>query len=200
MGLGLWFQKNFVKTQWRLGLLGGQIPAMLASQAATFRPSSKIPKYNSIAEVAEALRELKWTSDPFNGKLDIVKHPTYMQEAIEKHINEAGDCDDFAAYYAACLKMNHLNESYSKVILGITMWESNGSVEGHCVCVYLSNGSWWYAGNWNGCNPIPIPTMTGFVDDVIKRMNKPLVVSGYIEVQSVDSVGTVFPGKAVMVK
>lgn len=123
----------------------------LTSQEVTRQPAFPVAKYKQISEITAACRQLTWTQDPLDGKLDHVRHPTYMQRAINERWRRSGDCDEFAAYWAAALMKNSLAD---EVWYGTAMWASGDKIVGHAICVYRVDDTWYWAGNWKNCNPI----------------------------------------------
>ena len=146
------------------GLLAPLFPVpALAQQEVTYRQASPVTRYKSIAELTKATATLTWTSDPWNGKLDLIKHPTYMQEAIDKHPLNAGDCDCFAAYMCVALDKSQLSDEQW---FATAYWVDNDQkIQGHAVCVYRVKEDWFYIGNWNQCRPIPLTAKTAYIWD-----------------------------------
>lgn len=75
-----------------MGGFGIHRAAIMASQELTAKPESPVKVYSSIADLVESARKLRWTEDPWGGKLDAIKHPTFMQESIDSHPDFSGDC------------------------------------------------------------------------------------------------------------
>jgi hypothetical protein len=191
MQLSVLLQKKAVQAAWSCGLFGVHKAAMRAGQEATKRPESTVKVYPNIAEITAATSKLRWTEDPWQGKLDVIKHPTFMQEALDKHPDYAGDCDDFAAYWLAALRKGKLAD-VEKLYFAAALWEDGG----HAVASYRDlDGSWWWAGNWNRCVPLPT-TEYGWIDGIKSRINKPLWVAGRIKVTGLLGDDTVVYGPA----
>jgi hypothetical protein len=156
---------------WRVLPLGQA--AIYAGQMPFYRSNFPVPVYPSIEAITKATAPLKWTEDPWNGKLDVVKHPTFLQEAIEKHPDYADDCDGFAAYWAVALRKSNLAD---ECWFAYSLWAGD-KPSGHAVCVFRTGQSWFYVGNWNRCVPIPIASKDAWVDDIAARMNIPATVA-----------------------
>jgi len=151
------------------GLAAPLLPvATIAQQLPFYRDKFPVHVYGSIAELTAATATLTWTEDPWDGNLDVVKHPTFMQEAIAQHPDFAGDCDDHTAYDCVAL---HKSKLADEQWFATVMWLDNKtkSVEGHAVCVFRVKDRWFYMGNWNRCVPIPLHDRTTWVCDVEQR-------------------------------
>jgi hypothetical protein len=135
-------------------------------QTVSYRDGFPVTTYKSIADITAATAKLQWTSDPWHGKLDIIKHPTFMEEAIHRHPNYAGDCDDYAAYWCVALEKAKLADEQW---FATGFWLADGKIAGHAVCVFRCGDRWYYAGNWNNSVPIEIDSRTAWVDDMGKR-------------------------------
>lgn len=168
-----------LKIPLRLKVLGARLGAVfaplfpvqaLAQQAVFYKSGFPVPRYKSIKEITDATAKLRWTEDPWNGKLDVIKHPTFMQQAIEKHPDYAGDCDDFAAYWCVALDKSALADE-QWFACGLWVDPKTQEIAGHAVCVFRVKDKWWYAGNWNQCVPLEINCSTGWFWDFEKVMN-----------------------------
>jgi hypothetical protein len=153
----------------RLAPLYG-VPSM-AQQAAFYRDAFPVAHYVTIPEITAATSRLKWTEDPWHGKLDLIKHPTFMEEAIQRHPDYAGDCGSFAGYWCVALRKNALAD---ECWWSTGYWVSGGKIVGHAVCVFRTGDQWFHAGNWNGCRPVPIDGPTGYVQDFEKTTGCPV--------------------------
>lgn len=186
---------------WDMGLLGAHRVSMLTSQKLTQRPHP-VYCYSSVEELTEASSTLTWTEDPWGGKLDIVKHPTYMQEAIDLHPAVSGDCDDYAFWWARALTKGRSKGKgeplATKVAIGMCLWRVDPrSVGGHACCVFTKpDGSMWWVSNWEGCKPLRIYSPDEWIDQMMGREKKPLIVAGRVDVAGFEG-DTVLPGKAV---
>lgn len=111
----------------------------------TRQKNVKLTKYNKVAEIPAALNwGNDWRADPFNGKMDVQYHPTYVQKWVNSpKVAKHQDCDDFAAYWAASLLHSNLA---SKVWLGFVYMRNRetGKFSGHAVCVYLDLGRYYW--------------------------------------------------------
>jgi hypothetical protein len=171
---------------WKLGLFGTNIAKYTATQLLTYSPNYKIPQYNSITQIQEATSKLKWTTDPWDGKLDIVKHSTFMQEAIEKHPDYSGDCDDFANYWVASILKNNLAKN---VYVGFGFWRGRlpKDIVGHACCVFEKDNKWYWVSNWYSCEPQEIGNSSGWIDQMLS--NKKLVLAGKYPVLGLKDIG-----------
>jgi len=177
-----------------MGGFGLHRAAIMASQELTKKPSSPVRVYESIAELTDYTRKLTWTEDPWGGKLDAVKHPTFMQESINSHPDFSGDCDDYANYFTCALRKGKLAESPH---MGFALWEEKGDLTGHMVCIFLKEGSWWWMSNWHNCTPQRIENMYGWIDAMQSEMNKKVLVAGRIMVDGIQSDDTVLIGSVL---
>lgn len=143
---------------------------MLAQQQVFYKEGFHLPVYKSIQEITEALATLTWTEDPLGGRIDVVKHPTFMQQALERHQSYADDCDGFAAYWCVALDKAQLADEQW---FACANWvdKKTQEITGHAVCVFRVKDKWFYAGNWNRCVPIPIDSMPAYCWDFEKRLN-----------------------------
>lgn len=116
------------------------------SMFLTRKPRIKLPAYISIDEIAEVMDEVahKWRPDPIKGVLDVCMHPTKFQRKLTQDVQELGDCDDYAAYWAACLAKNGLARN---VHLASVFFDDGKKVGGHAVCVFQVYGdeAWYWA-------------------------------------------------------
>lgn len=130
-------------------------PSSSLGQLVTLRDAFPVETYATVGRLSHALGTLTWTPDPFKGNLDIIKHPTFMQEAIARHPEQSGDCDDYAAYSCVALLKSGLAGA---VRFCTATWvdEKKDTIESHAICVYRDTDAWrWsWIGNWNRCQPI----------------------------------------------
>lgn len=154
----------------RLGLIFAPLFGVQAKieQSVFYKDGFRVPVYKSIDQVTAATAKLKWTADPWDGKLDVIKHPTFMQQAIEQHPDYAGDCDDFAAYWCVALAKSKLADE-QWFASGLWVDKNKNEIAGHAVCVFRTGDKWFYAGNWNSCVPIPVASSTAWVADMETR-------------------------------
>lgn len=139
---------------------------LMAQQAAFYRDAFPVARYQDIPGITAATSKLRWTEDPWHGKLDLVKHPTWMEEAIQRHPEYSGDCGSFTGYWCVALNKNKLaDEIYWASAFWVTKQQK---IVGHAVCVFRTGDQWFHAGNWNGCKPVPIDGPTGYVQDFEK--------------------------------
>jgi hypothetical protein len=159
------------------GLFGPFFPiSAIAQQALTFCDGFSVPIYKSITEITRATATLTWTADPWNGKLDLIRHPSAMQQAIERHPTVSGDCDDFAAYDIVALHKSCLAE---EEWLACALWvdPKTQEITGHAVCVFQVEDKWFYIGNWNKCVPIQIDSKTAYIWDLERRTGQRIVTA-----------------------
>lgn len=164
----------------------------VTSQMVTFKDDSPVAKYAAIHEITTATRTLRWTEDPWNGKLDVIKHPTFLQQAIKFHPAYAGDCDDYAAYWCAALTKNKLA---LEVWFASGMWvkTDKSGLTGHAICVYRTAEGWFWVSNWNGCTPYAIPSRVAWVQDMERVSNKKLITA-LMAPATIDRNDTIFFG------
>lgn len=167
------------------------------SQEITRKPNSPVTIYKSIQEITEATSKLKWTEDPWSGKLDLIKHPTFMQESINSHPEYSGDCDDFAAYWcAALLKSNLSNEVY----IGICFYNKGNENSGHACCVYKYDNKWFWVSNWKKCEPIEINTNKDFAKSMVEYSGLKNFLNAYlIKMNKITSTDTLIFGDTVLI-
>lgn len=125
--------------------------AAMLSQQLTLPAGVEIPIYTSTQAITDDQKKLTWTEDPRGGKLDVVKHPRFMAQAILSHPDYSGDCDDFTAHWCASLKKGKLAD---EIYHACCLWKDGG----HAVCVFKKDDKWFWSSNWNGCAPINLPT------------------------------------------
>lgn len=193
---------QFTRFMWSCGLFNLHKPVSITSQLLT-SSFSIIPKYNSVQEITDSISKIKWTADPFNGKLDIVKHPTYIQEAIDQHNDLSGDCDDFAVYWIAALLKSGIVKSPKDLFMGIALWASKDkkTLTGHAVCVYKINDQWFWVSNWNRSIPFSIQNQNDWIVPVLGKNRK--IIAGKYLVDGIKDVGeardTIIFGNAVRI-
>lgn len=191
------FKLALNKAFFSFGTFGTHRAAIAASQRATFRKNNPVKVYKTIEEITEATSKLVWTEDPWDGKIDIIKHPSFMQEAIETHPAYSGDCDDFAAYWVCALRKSRLADAS---FMAFAFWEKDNDIAGHAVCVYLKDGSWWWVGNWFKCVPQKIPDAYGWISAIQDKISKDVLLAGRILVDGIAGDDTVLVGPALRCK
>ena len=124
----------------------------LAAQMVTYREKFPVARYKNVAALTAAMAPLWWIEDFWNGKLDVLKHPTFMQEAMAVHPTYADDCDGYAAYSCVALLKSRIAD---EVYFGSAQWvdPKKNELAGHAVCVYRDPLGWHWIGNWNACKP-----------------------------------------------
>ena len=171
---------------------------VLVEQAVFYKEGFPVAKYESIEKLTAASATLKWVSDPWNGKLDVVKHPTFMEEAIQKHPDYAGDCDDFAAYWCVALCKNKLaDEQWFSYALWV---DDKKEITGHAVCVFRTGDKWFYAGNWNNSVPIPVVSRDAWVKDIEQRVSKKVVAAAMYSASGAKDDTMVLGGRSIVVR
>lgn len=193
MKLPISILSTFTKISWSAGLFGLHKPATALMQRSTYRIAHPVKRYASVEEITLATSKLKWTEDPWNGKMDIVKHPTFMQEAIDSHPDYAGDCDDYAMYWIVALRKSGLAKD---AFMASVLWEDSGDISGHACCVFSINGQWYWVSNWYKCVPQKIDTMYGWMNKMLEQSKKKCVVAGRYEVEKILDDDTVIFGPA----
>lgn len=106
----------------------------------TRKPKTKINKYDTVRALGITMRGIahKWRPDPLSGALDVCMHPSKFQRGINGESEELGDCDDYAMYWAACLKDSNLaDEVYFAACHYIN--NDTGKIGGHAVCVFIDS-------------------------------------------------------------
>ena len=77
----------------------------------------------------------RYKSDPLNGMLDYLTHPSRLARNAELG-DPFGDCDDHAIYWCvALLKAGHARRTWFCIY---QMEKQDGSFSGHAICVYES--------------------------------------------------------------
>lgn len=107
--------------------------------------NSPVMKYDKLSDIPAALGWGNlWRPDPFNGKLDVQYHPTYVQKWISLGNPKHNDCEDTAGYWAAAIKKSNLA---SDVWLGFIYMKHNdtGKTSGHCVVLFKDLGRYFWA-------------------------------------------------------
>lgn len=94
--------------------------------------------YEDPEDVLDALDFGKRASpDPFGGRLDVLRHPTWVQARIDKAPDgKLGDCEEHAVYLCATYRLL-MKEVYLGVYQAVTQ---EGKIWGHAVCVYRPYG------------------------------------------------------------
>lgn len=196
--LPLGIKITFLSMKTRFKLVPSSITGMsFLSQIISYR-SVVLPDYKTPDEIRDDLKLLKWTEDPFGGKLDVIKHATFMKQAMIKNPGHSGDCDDFANYYIATLLKSGIVKSPSDVMFDFFYWYKDDStkqnkISGHAVCVFKYKDNWWWAGNWNRCQPMKIgPALSDAKAEFEKYLGYKIHIHCSIFVDKVNDVGTVF--------
>ena len=94
--------------------------------------------YDDPEEITEALGFGKrWAPDPLKGRLDIMRHPTWVQKKIDASPDgKLADCDEHAIYLCATLAL-----LMKEVYLGCYQAaDPKGKKWGHAVCIYRPYG------------------------------------------------------------
>lgn len=183
-----------VRFYYSMGGFGIHRAAIMAQQAVTKKPNSPVRVYGTIAELSEYLRKLTWTEDLWGGKLDVIKHATFMQEALDKHPAYSGDCGDYAAYAIVSLRKGKLAEDPH---FGFALWEEDGTLQGHMCCVFMKEGSWWWLSNWHNCIPQRIENVYGWVDAMQSEVKKTVLVAGRLKIKELLSDDTLNIGSVL---
>lgn len=155
-----------------------QLMPSIASQMITYRDKYPVKNYNTIEELSSDMSKVKWTEDPWDGNLDVIKHPTFFMEAIVEHPDYADDCDGFAAFAAVAIKKNFLA---SEVWFSTAYWPdaNKNTIDGHAVCVYKDKSGWHWIGNFNKGIPYNCSDRNSWVsqlEDIVKSK----VVAAYM--------------------
>lgn len=189
-----------LKFEWSMGLYRSHIPEMLLAQKLTKR-NHPVKKYSSIEEISHDSAKIQWTSDPFGGRFDLLRHPCYMQEAIDSHPDTAGDCEDYTAWWMRALYKARDKDNIPLIrtaYMGVVYWKNaNGGAQvGHAVCVYQTTDmKWHWSGNWNKSVPYNIDHELDWINGVVRGGT--LVVAGKIELDKFLEDDTFVPGRAI---
>lgn len=94
--------------------------------------------YADPEDITEALGFGKrWAPDPLKGRLDVMRHPTWVQRRIDESTDsKLADCDEHAIYLCATLSLL-MREVYLCCYQAV---EPSGKRWGHAVCVYQPYG------------------------------------------------------------
>jgi len=90
---------------------------------------------SSVTSILERLHfGADYKPDPWKGRLDIMRHPTRVQQWIDEG-KKIGDCDEHACYWAACLFVSNLT---AEAWINTLQMEDIDTKEitGHAVCIY----------------------------------------------------------------
>jgi len=99
----------------------------------------------TVHELSERLSTLVWSSDPIGGLVDWIASPEHIQWRIT-HGRSFGDCDEFASYAAAQLRLMGRHNVH---VMNVCWLDANGRFHGHNVAVWLTHGvGWRHIGNW----------------------------------------------------
>ena len=101
----------------------------------TYKRGVKVEtNFNSYQEIAYELAfGMRYKKDLLRETLDVMIHPTRIQDRINKN-QLIGDCEDHAGYWVATLLKTKLVKN---AWLGFTMFgDANDSIQGHAVCVF----------------------------------------------------------------
>jgi hypothetical protein len=156
------------------------VPPSVLGQTVTFREAFPVATYPDVPALVNAMARLKWTEDPLGGCIDMIRHPRYMQEAIERHPDKADDCDGFAAYAAVALLKSKL-ASLSEVFWATAFWVNpkTDAIDGHAVCVFRQDNEWRWMSNWDHCKPFTCGNgpMATWVEQLETRANVKVFVA-----------------------
>ena len=105
---------------------------MLLTRKSGVKVKSNFISYMEIAK--ELSFGMRYKKDPLNGMLDVLTHPTRIQDRINKD-QLIDDCDGHAIYWATTLLKTHLvkNAWFSFIMFGD---DSTDAIQGHAVCVF----------------------------------------------------------------
>lgn len=148
-----WVLSALVGLKIRYGFFGKgiQLQKMKECQEAT-RVPVELPYCKNVEEIGSHIQKVRYTGDPAH--LDLLRHASYMQQAIQIHPDFSGDCEDFANYWAASLFRNDLA---TKVFIDVFFWydEKDNKFKGHAVCLFCDKiGEWSHVGNYY--NNVPL--------------------------------------------
>jgi len=98
--------------------------------------STRVSKFESLDEIPSSYGwGTRYKSDPLNGKLDYLTHPSRLAYNAANKL-PFGDCDDHAIYWCvALLKGKHASRVWFCIY---QMEKENGDLSGHAICVYKS--------------------------------------------------------------
>lgn len=142
-----------------------------------------IKEYRFANDISEALKGGRlYKKDPINGVLDILVHPTRIQDRLNKN-QKIGDCDEHAAYWVSTLL---------KSKIAIMTWfafvlykdKSTGKIEGHALCVYMEHSGFLYWCDY--FEPKPILHTYDWVWRVCERQNAEPIAAAMFCVDSLD--------------
>jgi hypothetical protein len=121
-----------VRLGWRFGV-GFYGLTQEADAELVRRPPVRVAA--TVEEVAARLAgERQYTPDPLSGLVDIMRHPRHVQARLDAG-TPIGDCDEFAAYWLACLLKSGLaDRAYLGIYQGTRI--GDGRPVGHALTLY----------------------------------------------------------------
>lgn len=133
IGARLWLYGNVVFMRWWYTL----------SQLLT-RKRVTLPTFSSFREIIEHLGYgHRYKPDPIKGKLDILNHPTKVEQRI-RGTGDIEDCDGHGAYWCQALLRSHL----CSVAYFATLYmadKDTGKQSGHAFCVFRDGVARYWA-------------------------------------------------------
>lgn len=144
-----------------------------ATQLVTLWAGHPVARYPSISAMASSVARLVYRADTLDSALaaammplkisgrpvDFLRHPSLTQRNLdwldsvngpppEGRMLDAGDCEDFSAYFAAALIRSELADP-GTVRLVYVSWQDKA----HMVCEAARNGEPFWISNWFRCMP-----------------------------------------------
>lgn len=102
-----------------------------------------IRDYKAPGNIEDAMSNFLYRGDPFNGQLDYISHPEYVQAVLDNPNINDGDCDDGHFYVANALrkcigvtKIYYLSSGFSS--------KKNKKSGAHATCVYKYHDKWYH--------------------------------------------------------
>jgi len=146
-------------------------------------PDSRVRFFTDNGDIADSFgRGKRYKSDPLNGTLDILTHPSRLAKNVELE-SPFGDCDDHAIYWCTTLlKSGIIKKAW---FCFYTMIKKNSDeLSGHAICVFQGDNGWYY---WTDYN-LPTCLMDGrhkWADASAKSYNATPVAAVMVEVKEI---------------
>lgn len=142
------------------------------------------PYHESVVQIVTALDwGKKWKKDPFYGILDIMPHPTKVQDRINRNLM-IDDCDGHAIYWATSLLKSQIAR---RAWIGIVhMKDENNKISGHCVCLYKDDSGEYFWCDYSKPNSFDSLYMFDWVKEVCDYYGKKPVAAGFFQIHHID--------------
>jgi len=111
----------------------------LTQFATGIRRGDPVQPASSIAEIL--IRLAYGQRYRYDRRAGAMRHPRYVQALINRNSMQIGDCEDHAGYWAAVL---HKSGIAANLRIGVIWYRTKGVEEGHTVCLFEKDHSWFW--------------------------------------------------------